>query len=140
MAVTRFSIALVAALGFSLPAVAQDLGGAGAGGGSTPSLGGAGVSVGGTASGVGAGPSPAASAGSSSINSLNVDDAARTGDFGAATTIGGTYGGTDDFQSLARTGPSRLYDIPRPHVGVQLEQIRSALRMWPSATPKPDGS
>ncbi len=138
MTIARVSIAAMLALGLGVPAMAQDLGGAGAGGGS--SLGGAGVSVGGTSGGVGAGPDPAASAGSSSINSLNVDDAARTGDFGAATTIGGTYGGTDDFQSLAGTGPSRLYEIPRPHVGVQLEQIRSALRMWPSATPKPDGS
>ena len=56
MAVSRFSIAIVTALGFSLPAVAQDLGGAGAGGGSTPSLGGAGVSVGGTGDSAGSGP------------------------------------------------------------------------------------
>lgn len=140
MIVSRLSVAALVALGVSLPAMAQDLGGAGAGGGSTPSLGGAGVSVGETSGGVGAGPSPAASAGSSSINSLNVDDAARTGDFGAATTVGGTYGGMDDYQSIAGTGPSRLYDIPRPRVGVQLDEIRAALRQWPSATPKADGS
>lgn len=132
------------------PAAAQGIGGGSGGGGgiggggsggSGPSLGGAGVSIDSSSGGVGAGPDPAASAGSSSIDSINVDDAARTGDFGAATTLGGSMGtGSDDFQSAAGSGPAELYNIPRPRVGVQLEQIRAALSAQPSATVKPDGS
>ncbi|KAA0968625.1 hypothetical protein FPY71_17260 [Aureimonas fodinaquatilis] len=36
--------------------------------------------------------------------------------------------------------PGELYPMPRLHIGVQLDAIRSAMNAMSNATPKPDGS
>ncbi|WP_182086887.1 hypothetical protein [Aureimonas sp. ME7] len=146
----------------ALPAGAQSLGGAsnsvgssgsggsgiggGGGGSSTPSLGGASNSVG-SSGGVGSSATSTqqrATQGSGTLNPVNADAAARTGDVGSASSIGGVSGtigasGTGASYGQAGAGPARLYNIPRPRVNVDLDGIRAALRMGPNATPDSRG-
>ncbi|RIY00109.1 hypothetical protein D3218_12505 [Aureimonas flava] len=154
-----FLLGLAALLGPSLavPAGAQSLGGAsnsvGSSGSSstsssstsTPSLGGASNAID-SSGGVGSSATSTqqrATAGSGTLNSINADAAARTGDVGSATTIGNagttgdTVGGTTYGQSGA--GSAALYNIPRARVNVDLGAIRAALRMGPNATPDARG-
>lgn len=134
----------VAAALFAFPAHAQ-VGSAGISGGSTSSgvgaSGGVGSIGGTTTSGIGVDGSSDSSAarateGDSSINSLNVDDLARSGTAGSAVT---TLGGDGDFQSTAGSGSPQAYRIPTPTVAVDLGAIRRGLAAGPSATPKLNG-
>lgn len=162
-------LAFSALLVLAAPAFAQSLGGAAgggsaggvgssssvggsslggsAGGGVSPSLGGASNTVGSSGGVLGSSATSTqqrATAGSTTINSVNADAVARSGNIGAATTIGGTgttAAGTNSsgFQSIGGTGPAALYRIPRPRVNVDLTAIRSALRQGPNATPDARG-
>lgn len=142
--------ALAAGLTLALPAQAQSVGGGSIGGSvggsstgssSTPSLGGATNALG-SSGGVGSSSTSTqerATAGSATLNPVNADAAARTGNIGAASTIGtstgSALGGSGTYQSTPGSGPAALYNIPIPKVRVDLASIRSALREGPNATP-----
>jgi hypothetical protein len=124
-----------------------------AGGGSTPGdSGGAmgGAAIGGTGGAAGGGAATTeqrATEGSGTINPLNADAIARSGNPGSASSFVGTSSGTsgtvtgvDNYQSTAGAGPDRLYNIPRAPIAVDPAAIRGALEAGPSATPKADGS
>ncbi|WP_156421456.1 hypothetical protein [Aureimonas sp. AU40] len=86
-----------------------------------------------------------ATEGSSSVSSANADAVARSGNFGAATTIGGRTASSSGragstFQSIAGTGPESLYNIPSPIVSVDLDGIRKAVKLGPNATPDSRGN
>jgi len=83
-----------------------------------------------------------AAEGSTSIGSVNADAVARTGNVGAATTIGGRDSGTVDgrIRSISGTGPESLYRIPRARVNVDLSAIRRAVALGPNATPDGAGN
>ncbi len=148
-------LATLAAVSIAMPAGAQSLGGAsnsvgssGTGGSSvgssggttgtglTPSLGGASNPIG-SSGGVGSSATSTqqrATAGSTTLNPINADAAARTGNVGAASTIGsdgtlGSSGSNGTGYGQAGAGPASLYNIPRRRVNVDLGAIRSALRM-----------
>jgi len=158
-------LCLAALLGasFVMPAAAQSLGGASnsvgtsgsggssvggsgtTGGGLTPGLGGASNSIG-SSGGVGSSATSTqqrATAGSTTLNPINADAAARTGNVGAASTIGSdsTLGSTGNGTGYgqAGAGSAALYNIPRARVNVDLRGIRAALRMGPNATPDSRG-
>ena len=79
-----------------------------------------------------------ASAGSSTIDSANADNLARSGT-SAGTTPVTTFGGNGGYQATAGAGSSRMYRIPEPSVGVDLGGIRRGLEDGPSAIPKANG-
>ncbi|MEN3794180.1 hypothetical protein [Fulvimarina sp. MAC3] len=111
-----------------------------------PNIGSSGSSGIGSESAIGSNTTEQATEGSSTINSVNSGDFARSGNIGTSDVTG--FGGEEN--SLASSGGSgqsytpgagnaAQYRISSPPVGIDLSAIRAGLRNAPSATPKASG-